>query len=1552
MNEDLDLLIKDFYTKYEPSKNTPEQIQAVKDFYGDNVDGLIKDFYTKYEPQKYSEEQVAKVKSFYSAQVDPVAVDEKKNPDQTQQVPQQEDTVSVSEDGSSELSTQDNGEKLYDFAGKKVSAKYLESMGVPVPQTEEELTRPEGEGKLEANEYTKALGSGITTLASGVMGLPSYIAEGNFAVNNAVARLTLKGKELEEFEKFDRELQALPEEQRSEMIAELQGSKSPLNRMFGIDTSPFLKASSKIQREMKNSQEEVNKTREEYETNIIDDLLDLDIGQASKRITTGILESLPIMAMTIFGGGAGLALMGASTASDKMEDLQRDGKNVDMTSLGVSALRGGAEALGGKVLQGIFKPAMGKVGEETARQLSKNVFKRIASAFGKEFVEEGSQSLQEELTDIIAYGDIEKTDWVQLFKNFVDAGIIGGFAASPAGLVRPKTKQPQQQLEGNDPFNGEVQELNIPAIEGAEELSAKNSKGKSIEEMVTSQQSLTEPVSEEAPASEESTPTTEETLPATESQLPAEQETSPTSEKSKEEDASDFEKAMNDSRRVSEQASNEPKRTRLNRLRATFTTRRPEIEEFFNKIGLKKSRESMDAVAGAKSATAMAVEDNSAIVQGLDNTTPVMETTDSQGNTRNLTERDLFDNVVKARAILGIRLRYEANPEKYKHLKDVKNMAGLTAESAKAYLEKLRETNEAVFEKVMDASWKYESRFQTLLDESLQEGLISRTLFNDLKDTFYSPRKVLDYLIENSENEQTAFMREDELGRQVRQSLQNFKKKIEKGTTKLDEIDAMYLLNLYTAGQTSRVFKNKSHRTFANELRAVESNYDNLSRRAKKAFDNFRGNVIFDTYEKFTSGNKPDYKIKKTPIGYTAVYYYENGQQQRYFMKDGLYEQFTDSMAKPQVANWVKWVTGSSLIKYFATGANIAFMYANIPMEFVHAVNHSPVYSDFILKGGGQLTKDYLKGMKSSYTQDEVYRNFIKNGGGQLFKTLEARRIIAKKNALKTLQATVSEKAKNNILSKVVSKIFDLQKSTEEGIRIAIFQRRVNQLVDAHLKQNNLPVKKGQSALSKQVMDDIYRDAVARSREVADFNRGSTFMKQVEGFIPYANITAQATDAVIKAYKDRPLSTALRHTQTATLTTAIFGAVGYFLVMMNMDDDEEKSVEDVMVETYNQQSRYTQDKYWIIPLGIKSENGNWLSMPIRKVESISFLTNLVEELSLRALAARSNTEYIERDLVEIAVQSGMENFAPIPVKPYISKEPVENNISKLAASVPLVSAAFAAQGIDAYTGKQLDYSGDEIYLEGRNSERIEPFIKTLSDVTTGSPARLQKIIQSYITTPNTNPIVGVAYESLNMFSKYKKEDSSGFEIIQAFGKGLKRRVVKEGFEYNAITKVDKGISREDINAEKAHYDFVNEVEGKYTQYLEDPTITIEKLESEIAKSAKNYKEVVPVIDDEMLDKYVAKVIKKMDNKETYEPIVWKIMFAPSDRIRAKKLIEYFGDNLSGDNFNKFYDLEENKKLWKEMNDSGAINEDVLKMYDRFVNGEEGYKLNSQAKRKD
>lgn len=1387
----------------------------------------------------------------------------------------------------------------------------------------------------------KAIKANTKTALAGLAGIPN-------AINKGVVSIFMPD-DLEEY------LNSISPDQREDFVNNLLMSTGGT---FGAGSMGLLgKLGSDKQEELIEESDKIRQQMKQFDTAITEDIVNGDLGQAAWRAGVEGIGSIPSIIQSIIPY-VGLASVASGSAANKMERLEDEGEEMGFATTANAVVTGAIEGLLEKYTQKqgkkIWEVFSGKADDVIRKGMDSFIdgLKEVGKGMAGEGFTEGLQATGDKLADLLISG--REVDFMEAIKeigdNFVVGAVAGGGMKSVqvAGQVAKQRIEERQERLGDQPIEqtpeyeqrvedaiqplpeGERVELNIPAVD---------EDGNEIDYVL-------EDEAVQAPPPPSPTPE-ERPLPAEQEQLPAEQRQLPDTpvEEQVEDGGRDtgdyFEAVATDAKEMSESQRREEGRGFMNTLRSIFTTSRPEIEQALRQNKMQKSEATMNTVAGHRAAIGLEVDTNLKLQSKL-STKKQYTHKNTKGEDVKVSEKDIFNNLVKANAIIGIEQRYESDPEGNAHLADVKHMGGVTPKAARNYVAKMRETlPEDVFNRLMNTVRAYDMRFEDLLVEGRNEGIIHPKIYEQLKDFFYSPRKVLEFLIENQADYDDALFREDKLVQQLNKQLSDFKQRIKQGTEKLDEMDAFHLLNLYTAGQQARIFKNRASRAFADEFQERQNNYEQLTPKQKERFDKLQQKVKFDEVMGFKNG-KPVYKYKKTPYGFTPIYFYRNGEQGRFFMRTKLAEQFMDIAAKPnrtgqEILNALGWIFGSKPLKIFATGVNIAFMINNIPMEFVHAANVSEVYSNNMLLTYPKLAKDYFKGMVSSYKKDEDYRNFIKHGGGQLFKTLEARRIMVRQRTLDKLRDKMPT-ASFKKFTRVFEAAMELQKATEEGIRLAIFKRSMKKQMDAYLKNANLPVKQGESGIPNKKLTEMYIEAADASRKVADFNRGSAIMKATESFIPYSNITAQATDAVLRAYKERPVGTMLRQIQTAAFFPAVMMSLSYLFVSM-FNDEEDKSFADIVAESENQQSRYTQDKYGRIHTGIKGEDGMYITIPIRKVESIAFLTNMAEEMLIREVTKdATNAEYIQREFVGLATESAAENFYPFPVKPKLGSEATfGNNVTKVIGSIPLFSAGMAFHNVDAYSGRKLVYTDKPEYLEGRDNPRIEPLFKGMAEMTNESPIRLQKAVESYITTPSTNPLVGYIYETGNMVANLLKgEEVDPEDALIAPLNAIKRRLVKEGSEYNIVKKLDTPPTQEEINADVALDDFSNSFNAMFMEYLEggmdDATF-----EMKTNEAIERYSKDVPDAPESEIMEVMSDLVRKIERRQKISsPTVYKIAFAYSNRQKARKLFDYFGDALTDEKIEKFMELEANREIVEELDAMGVFNEHVIYYYNNMV----------------
>jgi hypothetical protein len=1497
------------------------------------------------------------------------------------------DTDSELEDGTSDSpdirTFDEEGNRLYDFAGKKVTAEYLEGFGIPVPQTEEEETGQDKQYE-EGGEFAKALGSGISLLAGQVAGLPENFAKMDFAVKNAAMRLLLRGEDKEKFEEFDAKLQALPEEKRTALILKLQSETSPAKMMFGIDMTPFNEASAKAQRVIMDDKEKMDEARVKYEGNIVEDIGRGDLGLASKRIALGITESLPIMLLTIFGGGAGLGLMGAATASGKMDEIERKGGNVDMTQVGVGLARGTAEAVGGKIMQGMFAPVVGKLAPEAAAKISKNIVERIAKNFKREFLEEGLQSVQEELTDIFAYGKMEDINWGQLFYNFLDSGLIGGFSAAPSGIVTPRIQQQGQPL-----VEGQTVDLDIPAVEAPVE-------GQRVGDPLV-QPEITEPTiimnktkagrySDEVSGNSITKPTVGKnkgkwvikksnkivhvanTLKAatafqeevnTEAQIEAKrtpiQKASNIITKGRESGQTDAqivegiedagvkrtaeiqlknekdlaeltpEEARRRSKELAEKAREEqakseekfidPAEKALQAAMDKFTDRQASVKRIIRKAGISRRIENLIVHKLGANAQANRINQKveAEVFDGL-----------SQENTRNLEE------VIQQMRILSLdKNRADRGYELLEH------QGGQTTESAKLALEGYKqELGEKTFKDLQKRANSFFGHYKGLLETMRREEIIDQQTYEEFAEVDYQPRKIIKFMADM----EGQFMPE-QLDQFESSSLADAPiQSSTTGSTESQVMDSKGLIQRSILGRTKSVFANRLNRAFALEFKDAmvalqviqnkEAQGEPLTKeevKRKPYLLELDRVVKDDPIVGMTESGNPKYKYEGKADGYRSLYYYVGGIRNRMLMREDFYAKFTDTgnqIINAAAREGLSVITGTRIVKKLATGSNPLFFITNVPRDLAFALSFSEAYGtnslnilqNNIVVQGLKLGKDFLKGYYSSIARNEIYDKYFEYGGGMDFLTLQGRygdsgvfgKMVNREltDAFFDLKNTLPAKAINGFLNAMDR----FNTASEVATRLAIFERTIKK------ETKKLGVESIEQ-LDPQQQEDLYTKAVRAAREITDFNQGGTLTKAFDAGVPYLNAATQGTRSATQAFQSRPAETFWRVFQMTAIAASglTYGAVA--LVGFFRDEEEEDpeiknmTDEELYFETLKGVSPYDLKNYAIYPMGVKDANGNLEYYRIAKAQALTPFFGITEHVIRQQIAEAAGINYEQEDWIKKTVNTIDENLLPVSVNPL-------NTFGR----IPAVDALVATLGIDGYTGNVLDWSRGEIpeELEGRYNKNVEQFYKEIGDQVGYSPIRMKSAVESFITTPSTNPYVGLGYAAGELIAADEKT-----AIMKNFKNAALKRVKKSTSEYNRTAKLLSNIEPATVEAWKRHLDTKDAVKQAVIQSKRKESE--EPLEQILEKI---------LVEQPDLAKNAVKWAKTELEKKQFIPIINEMRFTNNKEVRAIILAKVFGDALFETDINKLSPRE--KKIALQLKDAGVLDKEVLSYYEKIV----------------
>lgn len=869
----------------------------------------------------------------------------------------------------------------------------------------------------------------------------------------------------------------------------------------------------------------------------------------------------------------------------------------------------------------------------------------------------------------------------------------------------------------------------------------------------------------------------------------------------------------------------------------------------------------------------------------------------------------------------------DANRKK-RGLSPVKHQGGFTTVSAEKALEGYKkQLGDKKYNDLTKRAEAFFDEYQNLLKVMKEEGLISQETFDIFVNVDYQPKVYLQFL-------------KDMEGNFLSEELDNFEtsslsaeqiKSMRGGSEGLQSMDSQGLLQRSILARAKAVFSNRVNNVFATEYKdalkrlktlLAKKNKSVADKKQIKNLKELKSNIKIDKIVDWTETGKPIYALAKVDkTGWKAIYHYNKGVASRIWMKQDFHEKFTDT--NNQIFNAttrenISKGSGTRLIKSFATGNNPLFLLTNIPRDLAFAIAFSKEYG----KGAKtivpieimKLAKDFGRGAGQAIAEGSMYQKYLEYGGGMDFLTVQGRygkqgifnRYVENKVADRFIDA------KHSAVPRAAKKVMDFLKkmntASEFATRIAVFDRSI---------KNQLKAKgvKDISELGKDAQDLVYTKAVRSARELTDFNQGGKFTKSLDAAVPYLNAATQGTRSAIQNMSDRPIETTSRILQvaggfTALVTTAAFGFIG---VSRDTEDEDIKdmSQEEIYFETLNGVSAYDLRNYYIFPLGQKDDRGNWRYRRIAKAQALTPFVNTAEHYLRKYYSEAHGIEY-KQDLAKELHETIQTNILPIG---FSIKEPFKDNVGR----VPIVNAYVASLGIDAYTGNPLDWKHGKIptQLEGITDDRVEGFFKSMGEKLDVSPVRMKAITESFITTPSTNPYVGLGYLGAEFISTGEKKD-----IVGNFTKAASKRWEKSTSEYNEISKALERVNSDVVDAYRKH-------------------ILIEKAVRDAVKDAKKsdsgegfeetFKDIFEKNPD-MAEKAISWA-KSEFKKKKLNPFVSSLRFETNKDVRAILIAEKFGDALIKGKESDFNKREQ--QILRELINEKVVDAEVLKRYKKL-----------------
>lgn len=858
-------------------------------------------------------------------------------------------------------------------------------------------------------------------------------------------------------------------------------------------------------------------------------------------------------------------------------------------------------------------------------------------------------------------------------------------------------------------------------------------------------------------------------------------------------------------------------------------------------------------------------------------------------------------------------------------LEPVKHQGGITKEFSEKALEGYRKKlGDKKYNELVGRADAFFDEYKSLLKTMRKEGLIDQATYDIFAEVDYQPRVYLDFLKDMEGN----FMNEQLDNFETSTLSQEQIKSMKGGSEGSQSMDSQGLLQRSIMARAKAVFSNRVNKAFAEEFEVAMKKLETLKAKEtltkaeekqltylKELDDNVRADKIVGWSE--TTG-KPKYAMEKTnKDGWKAIYYYTDGTANRIWMKQDFHEKFTDTnnqilnASSREVASKV---SGTRLVKTMATGENPLFLITNVPRDLAFALTFSKEYGNgyktIVPVELVKLLRDFGKGAGQALAGGKLYDKYMEYGGGMDFLTVQGRygkegifnRYVENSIADKFVdfkQKGIGRKGKD-----FLAWIRKVNTASEFATRIAVFDRSIqNQLKKIGVKDIN--------SLTEEKQADIYTKAVRSARELSDFNQGGKATKALDAAVPYLNAATQGTRAAVQNTVDRPVETTFRILQVAGGFTALTMTAAFSLIGANRDEQDEEaknmSKEEIYFETLKGVSPYDLRNYYIFPTGVKNSQGEWGYYRVAKAQSLSPFINTAEHYLRKFYAEKEGIEY-KQDLAKELSETVNQNVMPIGYK-------LKDNVGR----VPLVDAYVATLGIDAYTENPLDWKTGKIpkELEGIVDDRVEGFYKKIGEEAGVSPVRLKSAIESFITTPSTNPYVGLAYMGAEYMTVGEKKDAWA-EFKKAAGK----RVFKHTSEYNRISKVLERVNKDVVDVYAKHIKIEHEVRKAVKQAKIDDSV--ESIDDTLNKIFKDNPEMA---------KQAVSWAKSEFDKKKLNPLVSSLKFERNKEVRAIILAEKFGDSLLKSE-NTYTDKE--KAVVKELIEEKVLDAETYKNYQKLV----------------
>jgi hypothetical protein len=815
----------------------------------------------------------------------------------------------------------------------------------------------------------------------------------------------------------------------------------------------------------------------------------------------------------------------------------------------------------------------------------------------------------------------------------------------------------------------------------------------------------------------------------------------------------------------------------------------------------------------------------------------------------------------------------------------------------------------ATFEDLNNRADKMFNTFKKLMDEKLENGLVSKEQHEFYTKYDYVPITYIDKILKDENPEYT---------RVLSKNPNQLRKAVLTGGAEGDILtDYDTVFQVFAAGHYKSISNN---RAALGLVKFAESVPDNGMIEIVNPLVDDEGEVRLDM-----EGN-PVYP--KAPEGKSYIFYYEDGQRKALLAIDEIAEQWNARYIQSDEVNTLANITFASLAQKIFTGKNPGFgIFQMIALDPITAAVATDVFAPSVPVAYAQIALGGVDkvGWRGSIQQvikrGDKYRLAAKwgaftemNAGKELESSLLSKEVV---------DGTGYEKLINNASKysskpvEFIDKLIDatglgkVSDVTEKATRLIIFDRARVVFTEKFAKEN------GRQPNTSE-MNDIYAKAAHEARRSSDFARGGSIIKPASRLIIYLNSTVRTGVSVTDQIKKNPGRAAYQLAEMLSIGGML---TAYSAGVLNMawEDDEEKKKKKA---AWDALSEYQKLNYLNIYVGGDVPERAFVKVPLPPVYKNFWVAGMMGFESKVNNAIYSKADYV----------GAIANANPF------------GDITEIPAKLPPGAAAMMAyNNLDLFTKRQIVKDEADIpdnYEEGVD-ESVSTFYKKIGNMTGLSPQRMQAAGQKIYGQPERNPLIylpKIAFESAIELASgapvsIKNDIEKDWKGAIFNGLSLQKRIFAGTPNYYK-SLIEGDLLEIEYLRSKAFGALLANKEGSQEEY-DNYNKQIESKFAEIRKTLEPVKKNYPSLYNKMvtlssdkrggvvgnISKSVSEDMKRKYIKKNYDQNVYQAYIINDAKIRAKYIFDQASD-MDAKEKNNYFGLLYNLGLMNADNPTG------------------------------